>query len=130
MNQPLRPENIGPPSANYELGMRVPAGSELVYTAGIGGIRPDGTISDNLDEQAEQCWQNIAALLAEGGMGVGDIVTYTTYVVNGEDLSVVMAARDSFFGEHLAASVLIPVPELVDPTWKLEISVVAAKVAS
>ncbi|MEZ5255453.1 MAG: hypothetical protein R2705_00735 [Ilumatobacteraceae bacterium] len=56
-----------------------------------------------------------------------DIVQYTTYVVLGEDLHAVMVARDEALGDHLAASVLIPVPALVRPEWKVEVAVVAAR---
>jgi enamine deaminase RidA (YjgF/YER057c/UK114 family) len=55
-----------------------------------------------------------------------DIVSVTTYVVDGESLEPVMAARDAFMGRHRAASTLITVPRLARPEWKLEISLVAA----
>ena len=43
MNTPLRPSGVARPAASYELGMLVPAGSDLVHTAGIVGTAPDGS---------------------------------------------------------------------------------------
>ena len=60
-------------------------------------------------------------------MTTAEIVSVTTYVVAGNDLAVVMAARDRNLAGHEAASTLIPVPALAQPDWKVEISVVAAR---
>ena len=98
----------------------------MVFTSGILGIRPDGTIGEDIGEQAEEMWRNVGAILAESSMGVTDIVSYTTYAVVGHDLAAVMAARDTFFAGHRAASTLIPVPALARPQWLVEGAVVAA----
>jgi hypothetical protein len=45
----------------------------------------------------------------------------------GEDLAVVMAARDTALAGTRAASTLVTVPALARPQWKLEITVVAAR---
>ena len=71
-------------------------------------------------------WENIAAILAEAGMSMTDIVSMTTYVVAGQDLAPVMAARDDAMGEHVAASTLVTVPALARPAWLVEVAVVAA----
>ena len=55
------------------------------------------------------------------------IVSVTTYVVPGQNLAAVMAARDRFLDGHLAASTLVIVPELAQPAWRVEIAVVAAR---
>ncbi len=107
--------------------MSVPAGSRLLYTAGIVGTRPDGTIAADVREQAAEAWRTIGVLLAEAGFEPADVVSYTTYAVAGNDLDAVMAARDEFFGDHRAASTLIQVGALVQPEWKVEVAVVAAR---
>ena len=127
MNTPLRPGHVAPPAATYELAMLSPANSRLVHTAGIVGTRPDGTIADDIGEQAAEMWRTIGALLAEAGFEPVDIVSYTTYAVAGHDLAAVMRARDEFFGTHRAASTLVPVPALAQPQWKVEVAVVAAR---
>ncbi|NNE11194.1 MAG: RidA family protein, partial [Ilumatobacter sp.] len=79
-----------------------------------------------IGEQATVVWANIAAMLEQAGMTAADIVSVTTYVVAGEPLADVMAARDGFLGGHRAASTLVTVPALARPEWRLEIAIVAA----
>ena len=81
---------------------------------------------DDIGEQADIVWANIAAILSEAGMTIRDIVAVTTYVVVGNELGPVMAARDRAMGGHLAASTLVTVPALARPEWLMEVAVVAA----
>ena len=70
--------------------------------------------------------QITAAMLADAGMGPTDVVSVTTYVVPGQELAVVMGARDHYLAGHRAASTLVVVAELAQPAWLMEIQVVAA----
>ncbi len=99
----------------------------MLHTAGVVPVRPDGTVPAALHEQAEAVWANIAAILAAAGMAAGDVVAVTTYVVAGEPLGPVMAARDRFMDGALAASTLVTVPALARPDWRVEVAVVAAQ---
>lgn len=127
MNEPVRPPTIAPPAASYELAVTVPTGSQLLFTAGIVGTRPDGSIAIDIAEQATEVWRSIGVLLSTAGYEPADLVSYTTYAVVGEDLGEVMAARDRFFGGHRAASTLVSVPALARPEWKVEVAVIAAR---
>ncbi len=87
---------------------------------------PDGSTPDDVGAQAAVVWENIGAMLADADMGPSDIVSVTTYVVAGETLGPVMAARDSFLDGHRAASTLVTVPELAQPQWRIEVAIIAA----
>jgi len=126
VNRPIRPDGVAPPAAAYELAVVSDAGSRLLHTAGIVGTRPDGTIAADIGEQTAEAWNSIGAILGAAGFERTDIVAYTTYVVVGEQLGPVMAARDRFLAGHTAASTLVTVPELAQPHWKVEVAVVAA----
>ena len=127
-NHLVEPDGIAPPAAHYAHAVVSDAGSRLLHTSGVVPIRPDGTVPDGVEEQAEVVWANIAAMLAEAGMDAGDVVSVTTYVVTDEaDLSGVMAARDRALGGRRAASTLVTVPRLARPEWRMEIAVVAAR---
>jgi 2-iminobutanoate/2-iminopropanoate deaminase len=102
-------------------------GSSMLHTAGIVGTRLDGSIATGVDEQAAEVWKTIGVLLDSAGFDPSDIVSYTTYVVAGEDLAGVMDARDAFMDGHRAASTLITVPALAQPQWKVEVAVIAAR---
>lgn len=131
MNRELRPDSIAPPAAAYAHGVEVPSGSRLVFTSGVVPTRPDGGTPGSIGDQADLVWHNVRAVLAEGGMGVADIVSVTTYVVATDDLAadlrVVMAARDRALAGHRAASTLVTVPALARPEWRMEIAVIAAR---
>lgn len=126
MNRPIIPPTIAAPAANYAHAVLTTEASRWLHTSGVVPVAPDGTVPAGIDAQARLVWSNVAAMLAEADMGRTDVVSVTTYVVVGEQLGPVMAARDDFLGGHLAASTLVTVPELARPEWKMEIAIVAA----
>jgi 2-iminobutanoate/2-iminopropanoate deaminase len=124
--QPCNPSQLAPPAAAYSHAVVVPPGYRLLMTSGVVPTRADGTVPHDLDEQAEVVWESLLVLLGEAGMTVRDTVSITTYVVVGEDLGVVMAARDRAMAGHRPASTLVTVPALARPQWRMEIALVAA----
>jgi enamine deaminase RidA (YjgF/YER057c/UK114 family) len=127
VNRTVMPSSIAAPAAKYAHAVLAERPERLLHTSGVVPIAPDGTVPDGIADQAVTVWSNIVAMLDEAGMSVTDIVSITTYVVVGEPLAEVMAARDRVLAGHLAASTLLPVPALARPEWKLEIAVVAAR---
>ncbi len=122
----IRPDDIAAPAANYAHAVLTERVGRWLHTSGVVPIAPDGSTPNDVGEQASVVWANIAAMLREAQMAPSDIVSVTTYVVAGEDLAPVMAARDAALGEHRAASTLVTVPALARPQWRMEIAVVAA----
>lgn len=120
------PTSIAPPAANYAHAVLTTGAERWLHTSGVVPVRPDGTVPDDVGEQATVVWSNIAVLLAEARMTPSDVVSVTTYAVAGEELDAVMAARDRFLDGHLAASTLVTVPALARPEWRVEIAIVAA----
>ncbi len=125
-NRAVAPPSLAPPAANYSHAVLSTGAGRLLHTSGVVPTRPDGTVPGDLADQAATVWQTIAALLADAAMVATDVVSVTTYVVAGEDLSVVMAARDRALAGHRAASTLVYVPALARPEWRMEVAVVAA----
>lgn len=125
--RPIEPASIAPPAADYAHAMLVQNPSRWLHTSGVVPTRPDGSVPDDIGDQARTVWDNIAAMLAEAQMAPGDIVSVVTYVVCGQDTGPVMAERDRFLAGHRAASTLVMVAALAQPAWKMEIAVVAAR---
>jgi len=102
----------------------------MVFTSGVVPTMPDGTVPPSLEGQTRVVWANLLEILRSADMGVGNIVSITTYVVANPslsgDLSQVMAVRDEVMGDHRAASTLVTVPALARAEWLIEISLVAA----
>jgi len=129
MNTRHTPASVAAPFGPYSHAVEVPEGSRLLYISGEVGVLPDGTRPATIEAQAEACWQNIKAILADAGMGIGDLVKITTYLVRPEDVAAAGAARARHFGDARPGSATIIVKALVDPGWLIEIEAVAAGAA-
>ena len=122
---PIRPDGIAPPVANFAHAVLSEASGQILHTAAVVPVLPDGTVPQGLAEQASTVWANILAILFEASMGPANVVSITTYVVPGQDLDVIMAERDRALEGSLAASTLVVVPELAQSAWKVEVAVIA-----
>jgi len=127
VNREIAPTSIAPTAANYAHAVLSEAPSRILHTSGIVPIDRDGTVPESLAEQADVVWRNLLAILAEADLAVTDVVSITTYVVAGQPLAPVMAARDAALGGHRAASTLVTVPALARSEWSMEIALVAVR---
>lgn len=125
-NSEIRPTDIAAPAANYAHAVLTGSPTRWLHTSGVVPVRPDGSVPDDIGEQAQVVWANLLAMLRDAEMGPQHVVSVTTYAVVGEELAAVMAARDEALDGHLAASTLVTVPALARPEWRMEIALVAA----
>ncbi|MCZ8336246.1 MAG: RidA family protein [Rhodobacteraceae bacterium] len=126
----LMPPTIAAPLARYAHGALLSVGARIIRTSGQLGLAADGTVPDSVTEQAAICFDNIRAILAEGGMGVKDICHISAWLTDRNDLPAYMAARDVFLGKSgvLPASTLLLVAGFSRPEFKVEIEIMAAAV--
>lgn len=122
----LSPSTIRPPLARYSHGIAVPAHYRMVITAGQLGIGLDESIPADSEGQANICFANIAAILAEDGMTMADIVRLSVYVTAREHMDGYRRARDRQFPRTPPATTLIIVAGLVRPEFLIEIEAIAA----
>lgn len=100
-----------------------------IFIAGQVGMRPDGTIPEDLGEQAQLTFERIGAALAAAGARPADVVRIVVYIVDLErvDPSPVYQAIRAFFPEDARpASTIVGVAALARKGLKLEIDVTAA----
>lgn len=124
--KPLSPATIRPPFARYSHGVEVPAGHRLVFCSGQLGVAAGGGVPESARAQADLCFANIAAILAEEGMALTDIVRINAYVTDRADMKGYMESRDAHVGTPPPASTLMIVSGFTLPEFKVEIEVVAA----
>ncbi|WP_050928738.1 RidA family protein [Aestuariivita boseongensis] len=128
--QPLNPPSIAAPFARYSHGVEVPQGARWVRTSGQLGLAVDGTVPDDPFDQAQICFGNIMAILAEAGMGAADVVHVSAYVTDRAHMQGYMRARDAFLAEvpddRLPSSTLVIVSGFTRPEFKVEVEVWAA----
>lgn len=125
--RPLVPEVLAPPFARYAHGVAVEAGQRLVRTSGQLAMAKDGTIPDGAQAQARLIFDNLDAILAEGGLSRDDVCHLSAYVTAREHMAGYMAARDAWLADvpRLPASTLIIVSGFTRPEFLVEIEVTA-----
>jgi 2-iminobutanoate/2-iminopropanoate deaminase len=126
MHTPLSPFSIHPPFAAYSHGVELPAGQRLVFCSGQLGIDKSGAIPGDCASQTRLCFDNIRAILAEAGMGLGNIVRINAYVTGREHVAAYMAVRNTLFFAPLPASTLMIVSGFARTEFLIEIEVIAA----
>jgi enamine deaminase RidA (YjgF/YER057c/UK114 family) len=124
----LTPQTIAPPFARYAHGVEVPQGYRLIFTSGQLGLAGDGTVPEDVGDQAAICFANIDAILGSGGAGRADVVRINAFVTDRSHMAGYMAARDRWLAEatRLPASTLMIVSGFTRPDFKVEVEVVAA----
>lgn len=122
----LSPSSIRPPFARYSHGIAVPAGHRLVVTSGQLGISADDTIPANCEAQADLCFANIAAILAEDGMTLNNVIRINAFVTDRAHMQGYMRSRDRQFQATPPASTLMIVSGFTRPEFLVEIEVIAA----
>ncbi len=122
----LSPSSIRPPLARYSHGIAVPADHRLVITAGQLGIAPDESVPEDSEMQADLCFSNIAAILAEDGMTLANVIRLSVYVTAREHMAGYRRARDRQFPGTPPTTTLIVVAGLVRPEFVIEIEAIAA----
>jgi len=122
----LSPPLIRPPFGRYSHGIAVPAGQRLVFTSGQLGIGADESIPAGCEAQADRCFANIAAILAEDRMRLSDIIRLNAYVTDREYMQDYMRSRDRHFPGTPPASTLMIVKGFTRPEFLVEIEAIAA----
>ena len=115
------------PTGLFSHGVEVPENHRWLYIAGQCGIRPDGSLPEDFEGQAEQTFANINAVLAESGMTVRDLVQFTVYLTRFEDQVKLRPYRAAFLGDHRPAQTMVRIVGLAAPAWFIEVDGVAAK---
>jgi len=126
-NQPRNPDTIHAPLGAYSHQVEVPGGSRWLVMAGQVGKTLDGRVPDDPIEQAEVALENIKRNLDAAGMGVGDVVKLTWYVVGQIDAQRRREVLTRWLGDHRPASTFIYVAGLASPEYRVEIDAVACR---
>jgi enamine deaminase RidA (YjgF/YER057c/UK114 family) len=121
------PETIHPPLGAYSHQVEVPPGARLLVMAGQVGRTADGRVPEDPIEQAEVALDNVRHNLEAAGMGVGDVVKLTWYVVGEMDAQRRRELLMAWLGDHRPASTLVYVAALAAPEYRVEIDAWACR---
>jgi 2-iminobutanoate/2-iminopropanoate deaminase len=122
----LSPEEVRAPFGRYHHAVAVEGAGRLLFLSGQLGIRPDGSIPEDVAGQAEVIFASIDACLAAAGFTRADVVRLTVFLTEAEHRESYMRVRDAWVGEPPPASTLVIVKALALPAFKVEVEAVAA----
>jgi enamine deaminase RidA (YjgF/YER057c/UK114 family) len=122
----LQPEGW-PKPRGYSNGIR--AHGDMVFVGGMVGWDAQEQFPDGFVAQAKQLFENILAVLTEGGATPADMVRMTWYV---RDMDEYLVSRPGLgkayrevFGDNYPAMALVEVSRLAEPKARLEIETTA-----
>lgn len=125
---------LGTPLGQYSHVARVKNAAETIYIAGMLAVDRAGNIVGEGDvaAQTDQVFANIAAALKSEGMGWGNVVQFTTYLLDAADIAKFMEWRKRHFPTMFAdgkypPNTLLIVSRLVNPAFRIEVQTIAAR---
>jgi 2-iminobutanoate/2-iminopropanoate deaminase len=89
------------------------AAGEFVFVSGQLGLKPgDTAISGSIEEQTEQVFANLKAILEEAGSGLGRIVKTTVFLQHLDDFQAMNGVYAQHVGEQPPARSTVEVAQL------------------
>ena len=123
----LNPSDAPAPASRYSQGVLVAVNAKRLIISGQIGMTKDAKVLDGLEAQLRQTWQNILAVLREGGMSVTDVVKITSFVTDPKAVALTRQIRDEVMQGHQPASTFLVVAGLAMPSLLCEIEAEAVK---
>ena len=115
----LAPAAIGPYSQAIDLG-------NLVFTSGQIPVAPDGTVSNDIVEQAHQALKNLKAVLEAAGCSMDCVVKTTVFISDMDQFGAINAVYEQYFSRPYPARSCVQVAKLPKGVG-VEIEAVATK---
>lgn len=101
--------------------------SGLVFIAGQVGLRADGSVPEEAEEQIRLAFQRLEAILKHQGLGFENLVELVSYHVDiDSNLSTFKEVKDEFISSDFPAWTILGVAALARPNLLIEIKAVAA----
>lgn len=126
MPRKFDPSTLYAPIGLYHNAVEVGPGERLVFSSGIIGCDPDGTVPADPKAQIDRAWMNVRQFLEGCGFGPENLVRLTMHLTDRAHIPLSRDARIRALGDHMQAAVTGLVVELFDPDLVIEIDVVAA----
>jgi 2-iminobutanoate/2-iminopropanoate deaminase len=117
------PAAIGPYS------QAVGAGRLVLCSGQLGADPSTGELAEGVEAQAERAMRNVGAVLAAAGLGYGDVVKSTIFLIDMADFTTVNAVYARFFTAPFPARSTVGVAALPRGA-RIEIEALAARPAA
>ena len=100
---------------------------DLIFVSGQTAIDLDGTLVGvgDFDAQAEQTFNNLAAVLEAGGSSLAKIVKVNIYLKDMGNFGKIVALREKYFTAPYPADTIVEITGLALPELEIEIEAIA-----
>ena len=115
------------PLAPYSHGVLTKNPEAILNTAGQVALRADGTVPEGVDAQLEQIYENIDAILTDGGFTMKDVVHVRTFLTDADQIAANRVAFNKWLGSVNPASTAVIVKSLISPAFLVEVEVMAVR---
>jgi len=114
-------DDVPSPAGPYSHAVRI---GSVVAIAGQAGIDPatGEVVSDNIEEQTERTFENLANALAAAGASLDDVIQTRVFLADGDDFAAMNAVYERYFaapyparttvGVHLLMGLLVEIDVL------------------
>lgn len=109
----------------HSQGVLLPVENRLAIISGQVGVRPDGTVADDVGDQTRTAFENITRILAEARMRTDDIASLRIYLTSHNHVQEFIRAAKSCLGNHRPAATLLIVAALANPSLQVQIEATA-----
>lgn len=121
MPRVINPRTMAAPVSGYAHGIVHSARARRLITSGQVGLRPDGTLPGDLQDQLEQAFDNLETILQEGGMSVADLVRLKLYCTVPGSVNAFRHLREKRLGQHKVTASYLEVAGLAAPEYLVEL---------
>jgi enamine deaminase RidA (YjgF/YER057c/UK114 family) len=125
-------DGVASPLSAYSNVARITAPRELVLVSGQVGLDAEGTLcaDASIEGQARQAFANVERCLQAAGLGLADVLKFTTFITDPEHVEPFYRVRRELFAEvypsgRYPGNSLLVVSRLVRPELLIEIEAVA-----
>ena len=95
--------------------------NDRVWISGMVGIRNDGSVPQDVEEQFQIAIDCLDCALRAAGGRPEHIVKVQVFLTDVNDRAKINPLRENYFGTHRPASTLVEVSGLISPELKVEI---------
>ncbi|NLC54611.1 MAG: RidA family protein [Erysipelothrix sp.] len=119
MRKSVNSLQVPKPSGSYSQVLKV---GDFVYISGQIGLNKDMLLPQTIDQQVENIFTNITALLGELKMHINQITRVSIYAKNGQDIKEIDALYQGYFKHPFPARTFVFVDSLSHDDALIEIA--------
>ena len=125
LKRKLNPSTLHRPFAAYSHGLVMPTKGRLLVSSGQLGIGTDEIIPDDVEAQCVLCFENLKAILADGGMDFSHVIRFSAFVTDRSYFPVYGAVRSRYVQGDAFTSTLLIVSGFTRAEFKVEVEITA-----